>query len=310
MVLHNFIVFEGIDGAGTSTQLERLRARADSERFWFTAEPTDAPTGRFLRSMLRGDITLDPRTAAYLFAADRVEHVWGHGGASADAGNGFVSTRAADGGSASAGAAEAQNGAANMGVTEAQNANARTQAASGNSNVAEARGGGMTTRAAVAENGVTSADMLRNGNSSAAEAQSGAVSTHAADGNIGAASISAQCARGKLVVSDRYFFSSLAYQSIDCGMELPLALNSIFPLPELLFFFDITPSQSLARVDSRGEREIYENEPFLKQVCAAYRQVLERYADSGIKIVVLDARESPEQLAAHIAGEIKSRYGI
>ena len=208
MVLHNFIVFEGIDGAGTSTQLKILQQRPDKDRFVFTAEPTDMPTGRFLRSMLQGEIKLDPRSTAYLFAADRSEHLWGK---------------------------------------------------------------------------------TKEGNDRG---------------------IAAQCQQGKLVVSDRYFFSSLAYQSIDCGMELPLALNSIFPLPELLFFFDITPSQSLARVDSRGEREIYENEPFLKQVCAAYRQVLERYADSGIKIVVLDARESPEQLAAHIAGEIKSRYGI
>ncbi|MDE5613421.1 MAG: dTMP kinase, partial [Treponemataceae bacterium] len=77
MVLQNFIVFEGIDGAGTTTQIDLLKARDDAERFFFTAEPTNEPTGRLLRTMLRGDVTVDPRTAAYLFAADRAEHLWG-----------------------------------------------------------------------------------------------------------------------------------------------------------------------------------------------------------------------------------------
>ena len=248
MVLHNFIVFEGIDGAGTSTQLKLLQQRPDADRFFFTAEPTDAPTGTFLRSMLRGTFTVDPRTAAYLFAADRVEHVWG------------------------------ANGAASVN-------------ASGNS-----------ATAAITRNGVADANAC-GGNATAALAHNG---TASADSN----SIAAQCARGKLVVSDRYLFSSLAYQSIDCGMELPRTLNSIFPLPELLFFFDIAPEAALARVDSRGERELYEQDAFLRKVRAAYHDVLSHYSDSGMRIITLDAAESAETVAATIAAALHAQYGI
>jgi dTMP kinase len=46
-------------------------------------------------------------------------------------------------------------------------------------------------------------------------------------------------ARGELVVSDRYSLSSLVYQAIDCGEELPRILNESFPLPELLVYLDV-----------------------------------------------------------------------
>ena len=72
-----------------------------------------------------------------------------------------------------------------------------------------------------------------------------------------------QCKNGKIVVSDRYFFSSLAYQCVDCGEELPRVLNKIFPLPEILFFFEINPEISLSRITGRGTREIYEKLDFL-----------------------------------------------
>ena len=79
MILKNFIVFEGIDGAGTSTQL-KLLSEKDSENIYITAEPTEFETGIFLRKMLKGDFPLDSKTAAFLFAADRNEHLFGKGG--------------------------------------------------------------------------------------------------------------------------------------------------------------------------------------------------------------------------------------
>ena len=74
MILKNFIVFEGIDGAGTSTQIKKLVERGNScyeGRFVATAEPTTGETGRFLRRMLGGEFSVDEKTNAYLFAADR-----------------------------------------------------------------------------------------------------------------------------------------------------------------------------------------------------------------------------------------------
>ena len=80
MILKNFIVFEGIDGAGTSTQIKRLAEHFDNDKIFVTAEPTTAETGKFLRRMLKDDFKVDEKTAAFLFAADRSEHIFGKGG--------------------------------------------------------------------------------------------------------------------------------------------------------------------------------------------------------------------------------------
>lgn len=72
-----FVVVEGLDGAGTTTQAGLL-AEALSARdldVCLTAEPTDGPLGRVLRAHVRGEITLDPATAALTFTADRSDHL-------------------------------------------------------------------------------------------------------------------------------------------------------------------------------------------------------------------------------------------
>ena len=77
-----FIVFEGIDGSGTTTQLERISSlmRKAGMSVASTFEPTDRPEGRLIRQILKGEVKADPGTVAYLFAADRCEHVNGSGG--------------------------------------------------------------------------------------------------------------------------------------------------------------------------------------------------------------------------------------
>ena len=202
MVLKNFIVFEGIDGAGTSTQIKKI-VESDPQKFVATAEPTGLPTGKFLRKMLGGEFQVDEKTNACLFAADRCEHIFGKGG------------------------------------------------------------------------------------------------------------VKELCESGKTVVSDRYFFSSLAYQSVSCGLELPMLLNSQFPLPEYLFFFEINPEVSLARVNSRNEsKEIYENIEAQKKIAALYEKVISMYETDQskreeMKIIRIDATKSIEEIAQIIKSEIK-----
>ena len=79
MVLNNFIVFEGIDGSGTSTQINILAERLP-EKIYKTAEPTSNEIGKFLRKMLGGEMKMDEKTNAFLFAADRCQHLYGEGG--------------------------------------------------------------------------------------------------------------------------------------------------------------------------------------------------------------------------------------
>jgi dTMP kinase len=72
-----FIVFEGIDGSGKSTQLRLLgaRLRENNLKVYETAEPTDNPIGSMVRRILRGELTCAEPAIAALFAADRIDHL-------------------------------------------------------------------------------------------------------------------------------------------------------------------------------------------------------------------------------------------
>lgn len=199
MILKNFIVFEGIDGSGTSTQLALLAQNHPEKKLFFTAEPTNSPIGLFIRNILKGNIKVAPSTMAYLFASDRNEHV------------------------------------------------------------------------------------------------------HGSDGII------AKQKEGFTVFSDRYLFSSLAYQNPQCPPGLPQTVNKDFPLPEYVFYFDIDPNLSLSRVLHRGETEIYENIEKQKQTQAEYKKIFEWYKkNTDIQIIELDAQKTIEEVYAKIMEHLKN----
>lgn len=202
MILRNFVVFEGMDGTGTTTQLKALEKRFHSVNrpVFFTAEPTDRETGKLVRNVLSGSVHVESETLARLFAADRGEHVYGN--------NGILS--------------------------------------------------------------------------------------HLESGNA--------------VFSDRYVFSSLAYQSLSCDPLLVKNLNEPFPLPELLVFFDIEPDEAMKRIDIRGgNREIFETSAFQKKVREQYREILEYYKthEPGMRIFCVNAEESIEAITENIWSMVK-----
>ncbi|MBR0365869.1 MAG: dTMP kinase [Clostridia bacterium] len=72
-----FIVFEGIDGSGKSTQIGRLSKRLGDMgiKCCETREPTDSPIGSLMHNIMTGRISADERVIASLFIADRIDHL-------------------------------------------------------------------------------------------------------------------------------------------------------------------------------------------------------------------------------------------
>lgn len=78
-----FVVLEGIDGSGTTTQTARLGAylRGKGRTVRATREPSDGPVGTLVRQVLAGRVVVPGgrapgwATMALLFAADRMDHV-------------------------------------------------------------------------------------------------------------------------------------------------------------------------------------------------------------------------------------------
>lgn len=72
-----FIVLEGIDGSGITTQVEMLRVWFETQRvpIFVTKEPSDGPVGGLLRAALTHRMRFSADVMAMLFAADRVDHL-------------------------------------------------------------------------------------------------------------------------------------------------------------------------------------------------------------------------------------------
>jgi len=77
MKLGKFIVLEGIDGSGKTTQVGRLVDYLNNNgcRCIATKEPTNGSIGTLAMETIRGLSSLSPNTLALLFAADRSEHI-------------------------------------------------------------------------------------------------------------------------------------------------------------------------------------------------------------------------------------------
>jgi len=101
-----FVVVEGLDGAGTTTQVERsvARLRESGRPTVATREPSDGPIGALVRQMLSGRVVapsgtgegvepIDEDALALMFAADRIDHVQSTVEPALEAGRAVVSDR-------------------------------------------------------------------------------------------------------------------------------------------------------------------------------------------------------------------------
>ncbi len=72
-----FIVIEGLDGCGKTTQAQYINdwLTGQGENVLLTAEPSTNRIGKFIREILAGTEKADPKTLALLFTADRSEHL-------------------------------------------------------------------------------------------------------------------------------------------------------------------------------------------------------------------------------------------
>lgn len=87
---------------------------------------------------------------------------------------------------------------------------------------------------------------------------------------------------GKIVLLDRYFFSTAAYQAMDSAQIATiladyLAHNQI-RLPDHVVFLDLPVNIALKRMKSRAQLDVFETEARLTRIAANYREVFRRLA--------------------------------
>lgn len=201
-----FIALEGIDGSGKTTQAKLLVKSLKKAGFKaiYTHEPTDAPTGKFIKKVLLGELKVPPVALQYLFGADRAVHL----------------------------------------------------------------------------------EQVEN-----------------------------YLKKGYFVVTDRYFWSSVAYGVSDMGQITDFYLTTFsilsfyhrFIVPDCTFFLNVDADTAFKRIEgSPKHRDIYDNPQKLPTIEKSYKALIERFKKS---FVMIDGEQSVEKvtedLLLHIERSIK-----
>jgi dTMP kinase len=118
---------------------------------------------------------------------------------------------------------------------------------------------------------------------------------------------------GVTVISDRYYYSSLAYQGAELGYERVAALNLDNPsirTPDICVFLDLTPDKSLERIGKRADTptEIYENYDYLEKTRRMFFDVFGRLRERGENIAIIDASGTPEEIAKMIFDRVSPLF--
>lgn len=108
------------------------------------------------------------------------------------------------------------------------------------------------------------------------------------------------------VLSDRYYYSTLAFQGYGRGLDLQSIqeINSIATSnlePDLVVLLDLPAEKGLERIKLRNEgKDVFENEvvEFHRRVQYGYREIAKT---SNTPFLLLDAEKSPEALLQDIA---------
>jgi len=112
---------------------------------------------------------------------------------------------------------------------------------------------------------------------------------------------------GYTVISDRYCFSSYAYQGTHMSMDWVIEANSLSTdvvRPDLHIYIDISPEISMQRLTSgRSSMELYENIENLRMVRDKYFEAFEKLKFKE-KVIITDGNRLPEIIAADIWNEI------
>lgn len=108
---------------------------------------------------------------------------------------------------------------------------------------------------------------------------------------------------GITVITDRYYFSSYAYQSVDVPLDWLIQANALSTgilRPAGHIFIDIDPDVAMERiVKNRFAKELFEERDRLVQVQKNYQEAFERLKSTE-QVTVIDGNRSQEAVAQDV----------
>jgi len=121
--------------------------------------------------------------------------------------------------------------------------------------------------------------------------------------------ISKWVGEGNIVICDRYFASTVAYQSSGLNgealdREWLISLNRpIMITPDLTVLLDIDPKKGLGRIGERGELSKYEELHYLENTRREYLRLADEF-----DFMIIDAEETQTDIANKIIEKLKEKF--
>ena len=116
---------------------------------------------------------------------------------------------------------------------------------------------------------------------------------------------------GTTVITDRYYFSSYAYHSVDMPMDWVIQANAQSKellQPTVTIFIDVNPDNAVERIaKNRFHQELFEKKSRLIKVREKYLEAFEKLKDEE-NIVIIDGNRSQEEIAEEIWDKVKSYF--
>lgn len=110
---------------------------------------------------------------------------------------------------------------------------------------------------------------------------------------------------GRIVISDRYFLSSIAFGThSEESFKWLNQLYTTFKKPDLVFLLKVLPAECIKRIEKRGsEKELFEKEETLARVWRNYEKLAKLYDF----VYVIDGMQSIEVIEKQILDIVVSR---
>jgi dTMP kinase len=110
-----------------------------------------------------------------------------------------------------------------------------------------------------------------------------------------------QLAAGAIVVSDRWYHSSLAYQGTGADRDWIATLNARARRPDLTIFLQVRPEVAAQRRVAAGRvQELFEDMRMQQEVDAGYRATIAELTAQGERIEVIDGELPPDTVFQEI----------
>ncbi|MCE4627733.1 MAG: dTMP kinase [Desulfurococcales archaeon] len=109
---------------------------------------------------------------------------------------------------------------------------------------------------------------------------------------------------GYIVVSDRYKYSSMAYQGSYIGVDLVDKMNACAPEADIMVFIDLPVEIILRRLSTRGRRELYEEEQRIRRIKRTFESVIEIARNRGVRVLRVNTAPKNSEMSIEEASKI------